>query len=383
MDLLTASPYCQLSPFSRIYSFIVVFKILDIRSWLGHYATNRKVAGSRPDEVNELFSIYIILSAALGHGIYSASIINEYQKQKKKCLWGVDRGRWVKLTTLPLSVSWLSRQCESFDNSQPYRPPRPVAGIALLFNFFIIGLQVSGSEPKLSTFEKIFSMSLLSSFLSLYFPHSFPVPCYFLFSFLYALIPSHPSSPIITFILLCVSYCWRSTDNEQWDLEVPEESCGTASEAHITAEPTGKRWKTELGRERFLAHGCYDNRVLFNVKSWLGRLLTFLASIWPVKEPKQRIILTVNTNCWYFLKITVDDNVRNEQLIEVECTNILRLKGYNIRYITYTGLGKRRETRSRSAAVNCYWPSTAYCFLFRIHMGIHHQIFFFDLRFSL
>jgi hypothetical protein len=37
--------------------------------------------GSRADEVNE-FSIYVILSAALGPGVYSASNRNEYQKQK-------------------------------------------------------------------------------------------------------------------------------------------------------------------------------------------------------------------------------------------------------------------------------------------------------------
>jgi hypothetical protein len=31
--------------------------------------------------VNEFFSVYLILSAALGPGVYSASIRNEYQKQ--------------------------------------------------------------------------------------------------------------------------------------------------------------------------------------------------------------------------------------------------------------------------------------------------------------
>jgi hypothetical protein len=49
---------------------------------LRHCATSWKVAGSRPDEVNYFFSIYLILPAALGPGVYSASDINEYQKQK-------------------------------------------------------------------------------------------------------------------------------------------------------------------------------------------------------------------------------------------------------------------------------------------------------------
>jgi hypothetical protein len=38
--------------------------------------------GSRLDEVNEFFSIYLILPAALDPGVYSVSNKNEYQKQK-------------------------------------------------------------------------------------------------------------------------------------------------------------------------------------------------------------------------------------------------------------------------------------------------------------
>jgi hypothetical protein len=46
------------------------------------------VMGSRPDEANEFFSIYLILLAALGPGLYSASNRIEYQKQKKKSVSG-------------------------------------------------------------------------------------------------------------------------------------------------------------------------------------------------------------------------------------------------------------------------------------------------------
>jgi hypothetical protein len=37
---------------------------------------------SRPNEMNEFFSIYLILLAILGPEVYSASNKNKYQKQK-------------------------------------------------------------------------------------------------------------------------------------------------------------------------------------------------------------------------------------------------------------------------------------------------------------
>jgi hypothetical protein len=36
-----------------------------VAQWLRHYATTRKVAGSRSDEVNEFSSFYLILPAVL------------------------------------------------------------------------------------------------------------------------------------------------------------------------------------------------------------------------------------------------------------------------------------------------------------------------------
>jgi hypothetical protein len=37
-----------------------------------------------PDELNEYFSIYLILPATLGPRVYSACNRNEYQKQRNK-----------------------------------------------------------------------------------------------------------------------------------------------------------------------------------------------------------------------------------------------------------------------------------------------------------
>jgi hypothetical protein len=52
---------------------------------------------------------------------------------EKLCFWGVERGRCLGLTILPISVSRLSRQCGILNISQPYRSARPVTEISLLY----------------------------------------------------------------------------------------------------------------------------------------------------------------------------------------------------------------------------------------------------------
>jgi hypothetical protein len=78
-----------------------------------------------------VLSVYLILSAALGTGIYSVSNRNEYKTGMKSNLGGVERGRSLRLTSSP-SVGQLSRQCEILNVSQLYSPPQPLMRIAFI-----------------------------------------------------------------------------------------------------------------------------------------------------------------------------------------------------------------------------------------------------------
>jgi hypothetical protein len=100
----------------RMGAIVPYFTLLK-HSWLRHYATSWKVAGSSPAEVIDFFfffTIYIFLPTALLSGIYLVCNRNEYQEYS----WGVKRCLHVSLTTSPSSVSWLSIKWGSLDISR-------------------------------------------------------------------------------------------------------------------------------------------------------------------------------------------------------------------------------------------------------------------------
>jgi hypothetical protein len=52
------------------------------------------------------YTVYLILPAALGPGIYTASNRNKYQKkEKKKSFWEIEHGRLLRLSTSLPTVS--------------------------------------------------------------------------------------------------------------------------------------------------------------------------------------------------------------------------------------------------------------------------------------
>jgi hypothetical protein len=81
---------------------------------------------SIPDITEFFFSVYLIVPAALGPGIYSASNRNEYRKQKKFLGSTAQPERKVDNITAVYEPIVLS-----LDASQPYRPPLSATGVAL------------------------------------------------------------------------------------------------------------------------------------------------------------------------------------------------------------------------------------------------------------
>jgi hypothetical protein len=75
------------------------------------------------------FFVFLKYIAALGPGVHRASNRNEYQKK----MFQGGKLRPVREAENLSAVSRLSKQCGILNIKQPYRPPWPVTGIALLY----------------------------------------------------------------------------------------------------------------------------------------------------------------------------------------------------------------------------------------------------------
>jgi hypothetical protein len=127
-------------------------------SWLRHYATSQKVTGSNPSEVD-----FFNLPNYSSHTMALGSTQPLPEMSTRNFLGGGVRGGWrVRLTTLPLSVSRLSK-----GNVGPLTSHNPVGlhslctGIPLPFFLYISQMKRIGSK----WYQKDYNTVSYSSYL--------------------------------------------------------------------------------------------------------------------------------------------------------------------------------------------------------------------------
>jgi hypothetical protein len=105
-----------------------------VAQWLRHYPINRKIAGSRPHEVNE-FCQFNPFGRSRPWG--STQPLTEMSTRSRKIMFLGSIARPVRRADNLTAICELSRHCGILNISQRYRPPRPVAGTALTAKYML------------------------------------------------------------------------------------------------------------------------------------------------------------------------------------------------------------------------------------------------------
>jgi hypothetical protein len=109
----------------------VIWGTWELSSWLRHYATSRKVAGSIPDEVIGFFNGPNPPSRSMA--LWSTQPLTEMSTRNLPGGKVMPARKADNLTAICEPI--VKRKCGSLDASQPYCPSWPVTGIALPFSF--------------------------------------------------------------------------------------------------------------------------------------------------------------------------------------------------------------------------------------------------------
>jgi hypothetical protein len=151
------SPSVKILPQVNYFpSFQTLLAICDIDSRRNSYAPPSRgapvaVKSRAAEPVNKVKILSVVEYYQQPHALFLkvrfTQPLTERSTRSRKIIFpGRKHGQCLRLTSFPPSVSRLHRHCGILNISQPYRPQRPVTGIALCFSSICFFQVISTAE---------------------------------------------------------------------------------------------------------------------------------------------------------------------------------------------------------------------------------------------